>query len=198
MKTKLKRYNTRPRGISSRLHKVPGPKTRWLAANGESVELPIEVDILNIDEATGELLWLVLAKVELVESEPALVSMELQGSPSLDPTYLQRFFRWRTPLDIVMRVMPHNLSQGINPYACDYPIDGYPDAANIASSANQRLSDEFLKDIAIKYKKIGRGYAKEIALQRGVSTRTVVSWIEKARKRGLLPPTQSGKPSFRD
>jgi hypothetical protein len=196
VKDKAKKIDTRPLGTSSRLRKISGPKMSWLAPNGQSVELPVEVDILHIDEVTGKMQWLVLAKVHLVESKPALASIEIQGFPAVDPAYLQRFFRWRTPIDIIFNAVPDIMSQGIDPYEYDYAVDGYPDAANIAAPLNQPLSDEFLTNIAKQYKEIGRGYAKVIAAQRGVSNRTVVSWVEKARKRGLLPPTKSGKASF--
>ena len=40
---------------------------------------------------------------------------------------------------------------------------------------------------------IGRGYARTIAAERNVSQRTVVSWIEKARARGILSATTAGR-----
>ena len=196
MNNKFKKFSTRPAGTSSRLHKASGPKSSWLAPNGQSVELPVEIDVLCLDAVTGKMQWLFLARVDLVDSKPALASLETHGFPSLDPPYLQHFFRWQTPLDIVLQTVPDLISQGIDPYSYDYATDGYPDAADINPAPNKRLSDEFLEEIATQYKKIGRGYAGTIALHHGVSKRTVVSWIEKARKRGILPPTKSGKPSF--
>jgi transposase len=57
------------------------------------------------------------------------------------------------------------------------------------------LSDPFLEEIAREYLRIGRGYARAIASERHVSERTVVSWVEKARRRGILtrvPPGSFG------
>ena len=53
-------------------------------------------------------------------------------------------------------------------------------------------SDEFLEEIAQQYLAVGRGYAEVIASERGVARRTVVSWVEKARKRGILSATKPG------
>jgi transposase-like protein len=55
-----------------------------------------------------------------------------------------------------------------------------------------RLTDEFLEGIVKAYLESGRGYAKKIAVIRGVSERTVVSWIQKARERGILSKTRPG------
>ena len=55
-----------------------------------------------------------------------------------------------------------------------------------------RLTDAFLEVIAVRYLRLGRGYAKAIAAERNVSPRTVVSWIEKARERGILTGTSPG------
>jgi hypothetical protein len=59
-------------------------------------------------------------------------------------------------------------------------------------SVPTRLTDEFLIEIATRYVMHGRGYAKAIAAQRNVSTRTVISWVEKARARGILTATTPG------
>jgi len=196
VKNKLKKFSARPPGASSRLRKASGPKSTWIAPNGQSVELPVEVDLVKVDEVSEEVQWGFLARVDLVGSKPAIASLEAHGFPALAPSYLQLYFRWQTPLDIVLIAVPEIMSQGIDPYAYDYAPDGYPDAADINPAPNKRLSDEFLEQVATQYQQIGRGYAREIALQRGVSRRTAVSWIEKARKRGILPPTMPGKPSF--
>lgn len=55
------------------------------------------------------------------------------------------------------------------------------------------LSDEFLTTIAREYLVRGRGYAASLAEEYFATPRTVVSWIEKARARGILsPPPTSG------
>ena len=52
--------------------------------------------------------------------------------------------------------------------------------------------ETFLEAIVARYLALGRGYAKAIAVERNVSPRTVVSWIEKARARGILTATTPG------
>ncbi len=110
----------------------------------------------------------------------------------MDPARLQRNFRWATPLDIVTITVPELLAAGLDPYQFSYPPSGFPEAASVERAAPTRLTDEFLTEIAARYVLIGRGYAKKIAAQRHVSPRTVVSWIEKARERGILSGTTSG------
>ena len=86
------------------------------------------------------------------------------------------------------------IARGIDPFEHDYPVDGFPGVIDRATGpANRALSDEFLEQVAREYLEIGRGYARTIALERGVTRRTVVSWIEKARARGILSPTEPGR-----
>jgi len=122
-----------------------------------------------------------------------LIELHLEGDPCLDPIRLQRFFRWATPIEIARVTVPGLLEQGIDPFQHEFATDGYPDAANIDRKPTTRLSDEFLQEIARQYVEVGHGYARAIAQQRGVSRRTVISWVEKARKRGFLGPTKPGR-----
>lgn len=190
------RFDDRPSGTSSKLTRISEANTHWEAPNGLRIELPTELDIAHKNESTNLLEWFVVARIDLVEEAPSLVSIEVKGFPRLDTLYLQKFFRWHTPLDIITHTVPALISKGIDPFDYDYATEGYPDAAFLDRSTNERLSDEFLQEIARLYIGIGRGYASELAGEYGVSPRTVVSWIEKARKRGILPPTKAGKPTF--
>ena len=194
--TKHKSKCRRPRGYSSRVRKVSGQNRIWTAHNGQQVRLPLIVDHMNIDE-DGVQTWLAEAKIDLVANEPQLISMHLEAKPNLDAVRLQRFFRWASPLEVVRIAIPSLLEEGINPFEYEFPTDGFPDAAQIGRADNSRLSDEFLKGLAREYVEVGRGYARIIAEQRGVSPRTVVSWVEKARKRGFIEPTKPGKRSKR-
>ena len=182
----------RPPGISSRVRRARGDRHPWVAPNGTIVDLPIIVDIIETDPASGSTVWSVEARVDLEGASPALVSMHVESSTSLDPDFMQQRFRWSTPLDIATVTIPELIVVGIDPFRYSYPLDGYPDAAHVERSAPGRLTDEFLTEIAIRYVKLGRGYAKTIAAQRNVSPRTVVSWIERARARGILSPTIPG------
>ncbi len=189
----------RPAGFSSRVRKLEGceRQKQWEAPNGQRVTLPLLVDHVNTDAETGACISCVEAIVDFVEGELGLVEVRLKGHPKLDVDLLQRFFRWNTPIDIVRYLIPSLLINGINPYEYWYPTDGFPDACLIDRKHNARLTDEFLKNIARQYIEIGKGYAEVIADQKGVSERTVVSWIEKARKRGILEPTVSGKRTYK-
>ena len=183
----------RPDGLSSRVRLAEGSRNKWVARNGQTVDLPLIVDLVEIHPDSGECTFFTEVRIELVSGQPQLVDTHLIGMPCLDPVRLQRFFRWATPLDIVRRTVPSLLKRGIDPYSHEYATDGYPDAANIDQKPNNTLSVGFLEEVTQQYLSIGRGYAREIAKQRGVSERTVVSWIQKARKRGILSPVKPGQ-----
>jgi hypothetical protein len=157
-----------------------------------TVNLPVVVDIQFIDPATSVLHWRVDARVDLIDDLPTLMEVRIQGPSGLSAPALQQSFRWATPLDIVTQTVPDLLRMGIDPYRYDYPTAGYPDAARVRRAPHAHLTDEFLEEIAVQYALLGRGYAKAIAHQRHVSPRTVVSWVEKARSRGILGPTRPG------
>ncbi len=183
----------RPAGQSSRVRLADGPRSKWIAENGEAVDFPLIVDNVNIHPASGECIWRIEARVDLVSGQPKLVEVSLAGAPFLDTVMLQRFFRWATPVDIVRRTIPALLAKGSDPYMYEFATDGYPDAAYIDHKVTNALSDGFLEEVARQYVEIGRGYARVIANQRGVSKRTVVSWIQKARKRGILSAVRPGQ-----
>jgi hypothetical protein len=91
-------------------------------------------------------------------------------------------------LDVVERMIPRLLAEGIDPFTIDLPVTGFPEVASGSRKGQGQLSDAFLRDIAEEYLRVGRGYARRIALERNVSPRTVVSWVVKARERGILGP----------
>jgi hypothetical protein len=183
----------RPRGTSSRLRRINGKKETWTAANGQRIEFPLILDLMHINEATGQQDWLIEAELQVVDNQPAIISMRVNAKRGLNPAKLQRFFRWATPLDVISVTVPQLLASGKDPFAHEFATDGYPDAAHLGRKFNSQLSEKFLEEVSRKYLKIGRGYAKEIARIHGVSERTVVSWIEKARKRGVLSKVNPGQ-----
>jgi len=183
----------RPDGISSRVRLAEGSRNKWVARNGQTVDLPLIVDLVEIHPGSGECTFFTEVRIELVSGQPQLVDTHLIGMPCLDPVKLQRFFRWATPIEIVRKTIPALLKKGIDPYSYEYAVDGYPDAAQIDRKLINRLSDDFLEEVVRQYLEVGRGYARIIAQQRGVSERTVVSWVQKARKRGILSATKPGK-----
>jgi hypothetical protein len=150
------------------------------------------VDMVHVDPVVTTRSWRVDATVNLVDGFPAIVDVRIQSDGGLDHEVLQGTFRWATPLDVVTQAMPALLAIGIDPFNYDLPLDGFPMAAYVDRTTPTRLTDAFLEGVAARYLVLGRGYAKEIAHERNVSPRTVVSWIEKARARGILTPTTPG------
>ena len=177
----------RPVGVSSRVRPVPGRRRTWTAGNGIRVELPLIVDYVVTGES-GSPEMQIEATVDVVDGRPAITSMSLVRARGLDVQGLQREFRWQTPLDVVERMVPRLLAEGIDPLAIDLPVTGFPEVASASRTGRGQLSDAFLRDIAEEYLRLGRGYARRIALERNVSPRTVVSWVVKARERGILGP----------
>lgn len=177
----------RPTGISSRVTRAAGPRHPW--AVGEFViDLPLIVDWVSVD-ATGQEEVRIEATVDVVAESPQIVRMTFDAARGLDLSRLQRDFRWASPLEVVTGLMPALLDEGVNPFDEDLPLTGFPAAAT-ALDRHGVLTDEFLITIAREYILRGRGYAASLAAEYNVSRRTVISWVEKARTRGLLtrPP----------
>lgn len=187
----------RPQSKSSRLRPAPGPRHPWVAPNAEVVDLPVVLDVVTdvpteSGPRSGNDVCVVEATVDLVGDEPAVVSVVVRADNGINPRVLQAKFRWATPLDVVTKTVPQLLARGEDPFHHDFATHDYPDAANIDRQPRHRLSDEFLEDIARRYVDLGRGYAEIIADERDVSPRTVVSWVEKARARGILSAARPG------
>lgn len=176
-------------GISSRITQAAGPRHRW-ETQGVSIDLPVVVDWVWVEPSTGKERIRIEATVDLVGASPAVVGMSFVAPDGLDTVKLQREFRWNTPLEIVTGLLPRLLHDGVDPYAIDLPLTGFPAAAIQPSRRRRHLSDEFLEMIAREYLVRGRGYAASLAGEYFVSPRTVISWVEKARARGMLsaPP----------
>lgn len=185
-------HRNRPPGVSSRLHPGQGSKTTWLTDAGVRVELPVILDLMEIDPLTQQPLWWVLATVGLHQNSPVVTGLELGCAQGLDLVRLQREFRWQTPLDVVTRIVPRLLTLGQDPYSWEYPVSGYPEASTPARTQGRKLSDEFLEDIALEYLQYGRGYARQMAAVHQVSESTIASWVHKARSRGILTDTRRG------
>ena len=173
-------------GVTSRLRPAPGRKRPWKISAERSFPLPVIVDHMFVDPDTGELGWLIEATIDLVDGEPALVRVNAHVPGGIDPYLMQREFRWASPLEVVRDGVPVLLGRGTDPFAHDLPLTGFPAAAAFEGPSNEPLTEKFLETIAREYLAIGRGYARTIAAERHVSERTVVSWIEKARRQGIL------------
>lgn len=179
----------RTAGISSRVTQAAGPRHRW-EVQGVAIDLPIVVDWVWLEPSTGEERVRIEATIDLVGDSPAVVGMSFVAPDGLDTLKLQREFRWNTPLEVVTGMLPRLLLDGVDPYTIDLPVTGFPAAAIQPMRRRRYLSDEFLETIAREYLVRGRGYAASLAGEYFVSPRTVVSWVEKARARGMLsaPP----------
>lgn len=129
--------------------------------------------------------------MDLVAGFPALVSLSVRSERGLQTELLQSRFRWSGPLEVVTRLVPRLISRGIDPFAYAFPTDGFPEVTH--PRQGRGLSQEFLEDIARRYVQIGRGYSHVLAAEYCVSPRTAVSWVEKARKRGILSDTSPGR-----
>jgi hypothetical protein len=155
-----------------------------------TIDLPLVVDWVWAEPATGEERTRIEATVDLVDNAPAIVGMTFCAPAGLDILTLQRDFRWATPLEIITGLLPRLLLDGVDPYTMNLPVTGFPAAALQPMRQRRHLSGEFLEMIAREYLVRGRGYAASLAREYFVSPRTVISWVEKARARGMLsaPP----------
>ncbi len=155
------------------------------------MDLPVVVDWVQVDPSTGDEIVRIEARVDLVDGEPEIVQMAFTAGHGLDLAKLQRDFRWASPLTAVTGILPRLIASGSDPYATSLPLDGFPAVAIQPLRRRGLLSDEFLTTIAREYLARGRGYAASLAHEYFVTPRTVVSWVEKARARGILsaPPS---------
>lgn len=179
-------------GVTSRVRPSAGRKRMWQATPTQAFPLPVIVDHMCVDPESRELVWLIEATIDLVQGSPALTRMNAQSPGGINPHWMQREFRWASPLEVITLGIPELLSRGVDPFSIDLPLTGFPEAATFSRPMNEPLSDEFLEGIAREYLAIGRGYARAMAAERTVSERTVVSWVEKARQRGILTRVPSG------
>ena len=177
----------------SRLRRIGSKISYWKAPNNTYVELPVALSLKWTDTSNDEVVFFCEATIELIDDEPKITNMELSSVDGLTPAVLQNNFRWQTPLDVVKISVPILIENNIDPFDYNYAVEGYPKIASLGQPIKYDLSDEFLHEIATEYLEIGRGYAKEIASRRGVSERTVVSWIQKARSRNILSSVSKGK-----
>jgi hypothetical protein len=155
--------------------------------------MPLVFDLRLLDTSTGEHLFLFEATIDLIDGTPAMTHFVADAPGGLDLVRLQREFRWSTPIEVVTVLVPAMLAKGLDPFEQDYPVAGFPEVINaLIGPPTRSLSDAFLENIAREYLTLGRGYADQLATRHGVSRRTIVSWIEKARRRGILTSEGAG------
>jgi len=151
------------------------------------------VDHVGRNAGTPPTSWWIDATIDLVNGEISLTHLCVDLPNGADLQGLQTTFRWSTPVEIVRNLVPYLFSQGIDPFLIDFATTGFPQAAEPDVSHQRELTQEFLLSIVDRYLAIGRGYGTVLALEYGVSKRTVISWIEKARKQQLLTSAGRGK-----
>ena len=178
-------------GVTSRIRRIKGAAAEWQATDHHTFTLPVIVDFMSVDDS-GSLEFLVEATIDLINGQPGLAEMSLRSSRGLDTTTLQREFRWASPVEVITRLVPRFLTRGLDPFTQELPVSGFPKVLDEGAKVNARLSDDFLEQVARDYLEIGRGYATAMSIEHGVSPRTVVSWVEKARQRGILTPVPKG------
>jgi hypothetical protein len=123
-------------GVTSRIRPAAGRKRIWQIDDKVSFSLPVVVDHMYVDPATHQLGYHIQATIDLVEGEPALTRIDVRAPQGIDVVRMQREFRWASPLEIVRRTIPILLGRGIDPFAFDLPLTGYPAAAELGSPSN--------------------------------------------------------------
>lgn len=176
--------------VTSRAHRRSKVARRWTSPDGIDIDLPITIDY-RIHDESGHSVVVIESTVDAPDGEPVITHLNFTAPHGLDTDRLQREFRWRTPVDIVVRLIPRLIREGRDPFDIDLPLSGYPEVVLGRAGRRTHLSDEFLRLIAEEYLRLGRGYAQRIAREHGVSPRTAVSWVVKARERGILSPPPS-------
>jgi len=176
-------------GASSKVEPGVGAQKFWVAPNGASVPLPLIVVLSHVDSASCQETWRFEATVELVGGSPQVTRYDLKNIDGFNPVFMEKMFRWGTPLHVVTSHLPVLISEGVDIWQAEIPVD----ARSGADPETGRHTDEFLLHIVDEYERIGRNYAKELSALYGVAPRTVVSWMEKARRRGLAPPGARGR-----
>jgi hypothetical protein len=168
------------------MRKAAGRSRPWTASNGQVVHLPVTVDLVNIVPPDRIVAWAFTATIDLRRGEPRLVKMVVEDRSGLNIARLQEEFRWGSPLEIVRYTVPELLARGVDPFAYEFPVAGFPGATEVGAARRWALTDDFLEEMARRYLELGRGYSRILAAEHSVSPRTAISWIEKARQRGIL------------
>lgn len=176
--------------MSSTLRRASGPRHPWTVEPGVVLDLPVTLDFVITFRASGELCSVTEATVDLRDGVPVLVRVTVDAPGGIDVPWVQREFRWSGPLEVVTRLVPAMIRSGQDPFTAQFPIRDLP--AVTRPAPQRRLSRAFLEDIALQYLTLGPGYAQALAVEYQVTPRTVVSWVEKARRRGVLTPTRPG------
>lgn len=81
------------------------------------------------------------ATIGLVDGAPAIIRVDARAPGGLDPALMQRQFRWASPLEAANDdLVPILLGRGIDPFAYDLPVDGFPESAALGAKSNEPLT----------------------------------------------------------
>jgi hypothetical protein len=163
-----------------------GRRRAWKAPNGQRVVLPVVLTAWEEDDFTGETIATVTAKVDLVDGRPQTVNVMVDAPEGLDTDGIQRHFRWATPADVVRVWMPDVMARGGDPMTEQPPSNWW------TASERQELTVAFLEEIAKEYVELGYGYANVLASKYETTPRTVRSWVDKAKRAGIVD-TSAGR-----
>ena len=165
---------------NSTVERADGRRRAWTAPNGAAVVLPVEVRYWETDDLTGEITGSLTARVELVDGCPQLVKIAFEAPEGAIEPRLQGDFRWSSPREIVEIWMADVIAAGSDPLTEPVPIQFW------APPGRQDLTPGFLEEIAEQYHELGYGYANILARKYATTPRTVRSWVDRAKKIGII------------
>ena len=165
---------------SSTVENAEGRRRAWTAPNGAAVVLPVTVTYREQDDLTGEVVGSLVARVELIDGRPQTVSFHFEAPDGALEPRMQRDFRWSSPREIVETWMAEVIARGGDPLTEPVPLDYW------APPGRQELTPDFLDEIAEQYHELGYGYANVLARKYQTTPRTVRSWVERAKKIGII------------
>ena len=174
--------STEQTGYRWKVMPASGKLRKW-EHEGTTVRLPVTA----LFEFPGKLS--ITVDIDLVAGEPQMTSMALSSRKGLDAQHLQRDFRWATPLRLVVQYLVAR-DDGTDKL---YGKWQRPTAQAPFVEPNE-LDDDFLEQVARDYLDAGTRYSRVLADKYGVAPRSVIRWIDLARKRGILSrPDQTGR-----
>ena len=176
--------------IRWRVRPLPGPIHPWRPADsaGREVRFPVVTTFEVRANPETQLLLTLAATVDLRQGSPAIVDMRFVSERGLELAVLQSTFKWQTSLRVVTNYLLAADDGSNQCYDTWQPLTGVQPFV-----AATDLDDEFLEQIAQEYLEAGRGYSAVLSSRYGISKRSAVRWVEKARARGILTkPSKTG------
>ena len=167
-----------------RVDPAPGEPTKWRprdTTTASPIQLPVTAtfEVRPDADTTVPAYVTITIDVALVDGRPAIVNAVFHADRGIDLDRTQQEFKWRTTLRIILGYL-RNTSDG---EGLGRWLEADETRPLVAAT---ELDDEFLERIASEYLEAGRGYSAVFAAKYGISRRSAVRWVEKARARGIL------------